>query len=470
MLKQLECEQFNRIYEIMENSFPKDERRPYEEQKALLERPEYKIYIMDKSGVVCGFLAVWEFNSIAFIEHFAVAPEYRNAGIGASMLRELKKLVGKQLCLEVEPPENDLTRRRIGFYERNGFFLNRQPYVQPPLSKGQKEVPLFIMTTEGKVDDAGFDKIRTLLYEKVYEVDKKRSTCNLCPRECNVDRKNGKQGYCGVFGKGIIGARAALHMWEEPCISGEEGSGTVFFSGCPLRCVYCQNYDIAHVKRGTEISVEQLADIFLELQKKGANNINLVTPTHYTMEIIKAIKHAREKGLNLPIVYNCSGYEKVETLRLLDGIVDVYLTDFKYMNKDIAKRYSNAPDYPEVAKAALAEMVKQCGNAVFDERGMMTKGVIVRHLLLPGQVQNGKDVVKYAYKTYGDKIFISLMNQYTPLPHVTAYPEIDRKVTEEEYDLLVDYAIELGVENGFIQEGETAEESFIPAFDNEGWV
>ena len=188
------------------------------------------------------------------------------------------------------------------------------------------------------------------------------------------------------------------------------------------------------------------------------------------MEIIKAIKHAREKGLNLPIVYNCSGYEKVETLRLLDGIVDVYLADFKYMNKDIAKRYSNAPDYPEVAKAALAEMVKQCGNAVFDERGMMTKGVIVRHLLLPGQVRNGKDVVKYAYETYGDKIFISLMNQYTPLPHVAAYPEIDRKVTEEEYDLLVDYAIELGVENGFIQEGETAEESFIPAFDNEGWV
>lgn len=297
----------------------------------------------------------------------------------------------------------------------------------------------------------------------------KEPGCTLCPRECNADRTNGKPGYCGVAGTGIIGARAALHMWEEPCISGEEGSGTVFFSGCPLRCVYCQNYDIAHAERGTEISVERLAEIFLELQEKKANNINLVTPTHYSIEAAQAVRIARGKGLAIPVVYNCSGYEKVETLKLLEGIVDIYLTDFKYMDKTIAKRYSHAENYPEIAKLALEEMVRQCGQPEFDERGMMTGGVIVRHLLLPGQIQNGKDVVKYLYETYGDSIFISLMNQYTPLSHVKAYPEINRKVTEEEYDELVDYAIDMGVENGFIQEGETAEESFIPEFDNEGW-
>ena len=299
--------------------------------------------------------------------------------------------------------------------------------------------------------------------------NKNKTGCRLCPRECNADRKNGQAGYCGVSGKGILGARAALHMWEEPCISGEEGSGTVFFSGCPLRCVYCQNYDIAHAKRGTEISVERLAEIFLELQEKKANNINLVTPTHYSLEIIKAVQIARKNGLKLPIVYNCSGYEKTETVKLLDGIADIYLVDFKYMDPDLAKRYSNAKDYPERAKEALEEMVRQCGEADFDERGMMKKGVIVRHLLLPGQLENGKDVVKYVYDTYKDNVFLSLMNQYTPLPQVADYPELKRKVTEEEYEALIDYAIELGVENGFIQEGETAAESFIPEFNCEGW-
>lgn len=267
-----------------------------------------------------------------------------------------------------------------------------------------------------------------------------------------------------------MGARAALHMWEEPCISGEMGSGTVFFSGCPLRCVYCQNYSIANAESGTVITEEKLTDIFLDLQEKGAANINLVTPTHYTPEIIRAIKSAKRRGMTLPIVYNCSGYEKVETLQMLDGIVDVYLTDFKYMDAKVALRYSKAEDYPEVAKAALREMVRQQGEAKFDEKGMMQKGVIVRHLLLPGYVQNAKDVVKYVYDTYGDDVFLSLMNQYTPLPHVATYPEINRRVTEEEYDELVNYAIAIGVENGFIQEGETAEESFIPAFEGEGWM
>ena len=293
--------------------------------------------------------------------------------------------------------------------------------------------------------------------------------CNLCPRECNVNRKNGEKGVCGVTGIGIVGARAALHMWEEPCISGENGSGTVFFSGCPLRCVYCQNYDIANVSRGSEVPKERLVEIFLELQEKKAENINLVTPTHYTPEIVWAVKKAREQGLKLPIVYNCSGYEKVETLKLLDGIVDIYLTDFKYMNKQAAKRYSKAEDYPEIAKLALEEMVRQCEKAVFDERGMMKRGIIVRHLLLPEHLENGKAVVKYVYETYGDKVYLSLMNQFTPLSQVKGYPELNRKVTEEEYEELVDYAIEIGVENGFIQEGETAEESFIPSFDEEGW-
>ena len=293
--------------------------------------------------------------------------------------------------------------------------------------------------------------------------------CNLCPRECNVNRTNGEKGICSVTGSGIVGARAALHMWEEPCISGENGSGTVFFSGCPLRCVYCQNYYIANGTTGSEITKERLAEIFLELQEKNAENINLVTPTHYTPEIIWAVKRAREQGLHLPIVYNCSGYEKVETLKLLEGIVDIYLTDFKYMDKEVAKRYSRAENYPEIAKATLTEMVRQCGEAEFDNRGMMKRGIIVRHLLLPGQMKNAKDVVQYVYETYGDQVFLSLMNQYTPLPHVEKYPELNRRITEEEYDELVDYAIELGVENGFIQEGETAEESFIPEFNEEGW-
>lgn len=292
--------------------------------------------------------------------------------------------------------------------------------------------------------------------------------CTLCPRACGVKRKENKHGYCGVSGEDIYLARAALHMWEEPCISGENGSGTVFFSGCPLRCVYCQNYNIANAKSGKAVTRERLSEIFLELQEKGAHNINLVTPTHYTPEIVWAVENARKNGLELPIVYNCSGYEKVETLRMLEGIVDIYLTDFKYIETEPAKRYSRAADYPEVAKAALDEMVKQTGEASFSENGMMKKGVVVRHLLLPGYLENAKAVVKYVYDKYADTVFLSLMNQYTPLQQVKNYPEINRKVTEEEYEELVDYAIEIGVENGFIQEGETAEESFIPDFNCEG--
>ena len=283
---------------------------------------------------------------------------------------------------------------------------------------------------------------------------------------CNVDREI-TTGYCGVK-KTLRVARAALHFWEEPCISGEEGSGAVFFTGCNLRCVFCQNFQIARAEQGKEITVERLSEIFLELQEQKANNINLVTATHYVPQVVEALKIAKEKGLHIPVVYNCGGYETVETLKLLEGLVDIYLPDFKYVNHDRAKRYSRAEDYPEAAKKALAEMVRQQPEAEFDERGIMKKGVIVRHLMLPGGIKDSKAVVKYLYETYGNQIFISLMNQYTPLPHVADYPEIDRKLKKFEYDRLVDYAISLGVENGFIQEGETAEESFIPAFTNEG--
>ena len=296
------------------------------------------------------------------------------------------------------------------------------------------------------------------------------SPCNLCPRECLVDRKSGQIGFCHADNR-IYVARAALHMWEEPCISGFNGSGAVFFSGCNLRCVYCQNHEIAAGKRGGQISTGRLAEIFVEQQEKGAANINLVTPDHYVIEVAKAVLMARENGLTVPIVYNCSGYTKREVIRNLSGIVDVFLTDFKYMDSELAAKFSAAPDYPEIAKRAIVEMVDITQNAVFDKDGMMQKGVIVRHLLLPGHKQNAKDVIKYVYETYGDSVYISLMNQYTPLAgieHRTDYQELYRKVTKREYDAVVDYAIELGVKNAFIQEGDTAKESFVPEFNGEG--
>lgn len=291
-------------------------------------------------------------------------------------------------------------------------------------------------------------------------------SCGLCPRECKVDRSSGKIGFCGVSDK-VKAARAALHMWEEPCISGEEGSGTVFFSGCPLRCVFCQNRDIALSKQGKEISIERLSEIFLELQAKSANNINLVTPTHYVPQIAEALRMAKQNGLRIPIVYNTSSYEKVETLKLLEGLVDIYLPDLKYFDQKLSQKYSNAPDYFERAKNAIAEMYRQVGNPVFDDRDMIKKGVIVRHLLLPEAVEDSKHVIKYLYDIYQNNIFISIMNQYTPMENVP-YEELQRKVTDTEYDEVVDYAIEIGVENGFIQEGETASDSFIPDFSCEG--
>ncbi len=294
--------------------------------------------------------------------------------------------------------------------------------------------------------------------------------CRLCPRNCGVKRDAGEIGICGQTDR-IKAARAALHHWEEPCISGEAGSGTVFFSGCALHCVFCQNKSIASGTAGKYITIERLSEIFLELQAKGANNINLVTPGHFVPQIRKALIRAKERGLSLPIVYNTGSYEYADTLRQMEGLVDIYLPDFKYMDAGLAKRYSRAADYSDVAKTAIAEMVRQTGEAVFEggnEDGLMKRGTIVRHLVLPGCAEDSKAVIRYLYETYGDTVYISIMNQFTPMPYLAEYPEINRRVTEAEYEEVVDYAVSVGVECGFIQEGETAEESFIPAFDGEG--
>lgn len=297
-------------------------------------------------------------------------------------------------------------------------------------------------------------------------MNREMKDCCLCPRECHVNRLHGEKGYCGQTAE-IQAARAALHMWEEPCISGDAGSGAVFFTGCALGCVYCQNHKIAEGAVGKAVSEEHLADIFLRLQEQGAWNINLVTAGHFLPQMIRTLDLAKRRGLHIPVVYNTSGYEKVDALKKLEGYIDIYLPDLKYVDADLAGRYSLAPDYPQVAKDALREMVRQRGDAQFLGERMM-RGVIVRHLVLPGLVTASKHVIRYLYETYGDGIFISILNQYTPMPHLENYPELNRKITQEEYDEVVDYAISIGVENGFIQEGDTAQESFIPEFDITG--
>lgn len=296
---------------------------------------------------------------------------------------------------------------------------------------------------------------------------KMMSACTLCPRECHVDRSSGKKGFCGMDGT-IYLARAALHMWEEPCISGTKGSGAVFFSGCGLRCCFCQNHDIAIGSRGLAVSVERLGEIFLELKEKGAANINLVTGAHYVPQIIEALKLARMQGMDLPVVYNSSGYEKLETLKFLEGYVDIYLPDLKYMEPDLAQKFSHAPDYVERAKAAIKEMVRQSGSCQFGEDGYIRRGTIVRHLILPGHTKNSRKVLRYLHETYGEEIYISIMNQYTPVREFGEFKELNRKVTKREYEKVLDTAVEMGIQNGFIQEGETASESFIPEFDYEG--
>lgn len=300
----------------------------------------------------------------------------------------------------------------------------------------------------------------------IEQVKEAMQCCRICPRNCGVDRLSGQTGFCGQTAE-LMGARAALHFWEEPCISGTCGSGAVFFSGCNLKCIFCQNHSIALGSCGMALSQERLIEIFLSLQEKGAHNINLVTPTHFIPQILHALSLAKEEGLHLPVVYNTSSYEKVETLQLLEGFVQIYLPDLKYFSPELSLRYSHASDYFTVASKAIEEMLRQVGEPTFDENGLMKKGVIVRHMLLPGQSKNTKKVLRFLHETFKDRIYISIMNQYTPMPDVTT-DELHRRITALEYDKILDFADKIGIRNGFMQEGNTSLESFIPPFDYEG--
>ena len=288
--------------------------------------------------------------------------------------------------------------------------------------------------------------------------------CELCAKGCGVDRTS-FPGACRMTCEAVV-SRAALHHWEEPPISGSNGSGTIFFSGCSLSCIFCQNVEISRGKTGKSVDSKRLAEIMLELEKNKAHNVNLVTPTHFVPTIIDAIRLAKNQGLKIPIVYNTGGYDTVDTIRALDGLIDVYLPDLKYFLPKTALEYSGVENYPEVARAAISEMVRQTGSPVFNEEGIMTRGTIVRLLLLPGHVAEAKLSLKYLIDTYGDSIYVSLMNQYTPMQGMK--PPLDRCVTHEEYRQLTDYAEKLGIEKGFTQEFGTAKESFIPPFDLTG--
>lgn len=287
--------------------------------------------------------------------------------------------------------------------------------------------------------------------------------CNLCPRNCGVNRYE-SLGFCKASDKVKV-AYYSLHQWEEPVISGINGSGTIFFSNCNLKCIFCQNKKISTLGYGKEISNERLKEIFLELQAKGAHNINLVTPTHYVPQIVEVLKEAKTVGLNIPIVYNTSSYENVSTIMLLEGIVDVYLADLKYFDDSLGCKYSKCENYFEVAKAAIEAMYEQVGKfEIVDD--LMVKGVIVRVLVLPGHADDSKNLIKYLHETYGNNIIISIMNQYTPVEVIDKYPNLNRKVSDEEYEDVIDFAVELGVEMAFIQEGKTQDTSFIPDFDD----
>ena len=290
--------------------------------------------------------------------------------------------------------------------------------------------------------------------------------CNLCPRNCLIDRSK-TLGYCKATDKVKV-ARSALHYFEEPSISGNNGSGTIFFSNCNLKCCYCQNKEISTDGFGKEISIERLSEMMLELEEKHANNINLVTPTHYVPSIIEAIKLARSKGLSIPIVYNTSGYESVETLKLLDGYIDIYLTDFKYFDNKLGKDLSKCSNYFEVISKALDEMYRQTGKNKFNKNGLMTKGIIVRCLVLPTKSDDAKKIIDYLYKKYQDNIYLSIMNQYTPVNFIKDYPYLNKTISEDEYNDVINYAIDLGIKNAYMQEGGTCSESFIPAFNLEG--
>lgn len=305
------------------------------------------------------------------------------------------------------------------------------------------------------------------------------SDCTLCPRSCRVNRLAGRIGYCNVTAD-LFAARAALYYHEEPVISGSRGSGAVFFAGCNMGCVFCQNYAIAKAMTGMQLSSGRLTEIFLSLQEQGAHNINLITAEHFLPQVIRSLRDAKDQGLTLPVVYNTGTYERVEAIQALEGLVDVWLPDFKYISPRLSLAYSHTPDYFQYASKALQEMVRQCPEPLFSDGShtldapddaddpLMVRGVLVRHLVLPGSTQDSMDILKYLHDTYGDQIFISIMNQYTPMPQVKDDPDLGRKLSSEEYEKVVDYAISLGITNGFIQEEGTASRRYIPAFDGTG--
>ena len=288
--------------------------------------------------------------------------------------------------------------------------------------------------------------------------------CAACPRRCGINRVDGKVGFCTATDK-IKVAKYMLHFWEEPCISGKSGSGTVFFSGCPLRCEFCQNHEISEKCVGKETSCYELANIFLELQNMGANNINLVSPTIYVYQIIEAVKIAKSKGLKLPIIYNTSGYENVETIKLLSGIIDVYLPDFKYASDILARKYSKVSNYVDNVENVLKEMVYQVGNVEFNENGLIKKGVIIRHLILPNNVLNSKLVLKWIRDNLGSDVYVSIMAQYFPTHKALDDKTLNRKITKEELDSVLEYAESIGLKNGYVQELGSHEEEYVPKFD-----
>lgn len=288
--------------------------------------------------------------------------------------------------------------------------------------------------------------------------------CMICPHKCGVNRLEGNKGRCKCDDKLKI-ALASLHMFEEPCISGENGSGTVFFSNCNLNCIYCQNYEISNLGKGKEITATHLAEIFLKQQERKAHNINLVTPTMYVYQIIEAIKIAKSKGLNIPIIYNSNGYENIETIKLLNGYIDVYLPDLKYYTNNLSKKYSKVDNYFETATKAIKEMYNQVGKAQFDENGLIKKGVIIRHLVLPNHIQNTKNILKWISDNMPNDIYVSVMAQYFPTYKAKDDDLINRKLNKKEYNEVLNYLYSLDLENGYIQELGSHEEEYVPNFD-----
>ena len=293
--------------------------------------------------------------------------------------------------------------------------------------------------------------------------------CTLCPRRCGANRAAGQTGFCGADDTIRIGL-ASLHRWEEPCLSGTRGAGTVFCCHCPLGCVYCQNHDISGQEaaaNGILTDCSGLADTFLSLQARGAHNIDLVTPTHYAVHLAEAIPLARARGLTIPVIYNCGGYERVETLRMLDGLIDIYLPDLKYYSSYYAARYSHAPDYFDIACAAIGEMIRQTGAPQFDADGMMTHGTIIRHLMLPGLGGDTAQILRSISSNWGGQVLVSLMRQFTPCTNLSGYPELTRRITDEEYADACEQMALLALE-GWTQDAESVSESFIPHFDGSG--